>query len=956
MKRLRVMTVAICVLWAGAAAAQTASVLVSNVNQGTDIDQTIGEPHVAQPFTTGTASTAGFSITAITIETKKADDTFALAVCGVQTADGVPDVPNATCTAFTAPTDGFSAIGDKTFTHSGMNVEPSTTYAVSIRVTSTIQSNQPEIEATAADTEDSVSMTGWSIHNKHRWYRESDTKWMIGNNNSYRLKIEGFVNTFPVMAERMGDGITLSWVTPANIAGVTLTGYEYRYARSESELDSKPYTALGRRTEVQITDFPVYDRLYYFDVRTRSDQGPGNTSRITATPQRRVPSAVQYLRVIPGQDSLYLAWRPPESPGYIVLTGYEYRYAQGSTVPDGTSWMEVPQQTKTTQPDPDVTQYDGPSLSVNIHFLMSDQLYTVEVRAINGDTAPHNKGTVARATVMTDVTPPQLVRATVDGDMLALDYNEDLASGMLNLTSFTGISGTVTEARVTGARVILTLDPAVMAGDTVTLNYTGSGEIADLAHNAAAAFNDHPVVNVTGQDKLDVTPPALMSAEVAGYTLVATWDEELDPQWVPLPLNFTVSDTSKPHDQQAIVVDRVQLCGTKVTLTLAKSFFDYSLHLQYEDWDRGLRDLAGNRPEESTPSVGASPETSVAGCSGTSQGSQPPSTPPGGGGGTSTGGGTGTGTGTGTSTGGRGGGGGGGGPTTTEEEPELIGNLENPGADSFQSGIGVISGWVCAADEVEIELNGVPQAAAYGTERSDTEETCGDTDNGFGLLFNWNLLGDGEHEVVAFVDDVELGRATVTVTTLGAEFVRGVTGTCEAPDFPMVGETGALVWQETQQNFVIVDGERPRGTNRAGSAGVGHLDNPGADSFQSGIGVISGWVCEGDTVEIQIGTAGRQVAAYGTERRDTESACGDTDNGFGLLFNWNLLGDGEHAVVAYVDDVELGRATVRVTTLGEEFVRGVEGECVVEDFPTVGETVTLEWQQNSQNFVITAVE
>ena len=209
---------------------------------------------------------------------------------------------------------------------------------------------------------------------------------------------------------------------------------------------------------------------------------------------------------------------------------------------------------------------------------------------------------------------------------------------------------------------------------------------------------------------------------------------------------------------------------------------------------------------------------------------------------------------------------------------------------------------------------------------------------------------------MAFVDDVELGRATVTVTTLGAEFVRGVTGTCEAPDFPMVGETGALVWQETQQNFVIVDGERPRGTNRAGSAGVGHLDNPGADSFQSGIGVISGWVCEGDTVEIQIGTAGRQVAAYGTERRDTESACGDTDNGFGLLFNWNLLGDGEHAVVAYVDDVELGRATVRVTTLGEEFVRGVEGECVVEDFPTVGETVTLEWQQNSQNFVITAVE
>ena len=79
----------------------------------------------------------------------------------------------------------------------------------------------------------------------------------------------------------------------------------------------------------------------------------------------------------------------------------------------------------------------------------------------------------------------------------------------------------------------------------------------------------------------------------------------------------------------------------------------------------------------------------------------------------------------------------------------------------------MLSGWVCEAGVVEIELNGVPQEAAYGTERLDTAGVCGNTDNGFGLLFNWNLLRDGEHEVVALVDGVELGRATVTVTTLG---------------------------------------------------------------------------------------------------------------------------------------------------------------------------------------------
>ena len=286
----------------------------------------------------------------------------------------------------------------------------------------------------------------------------------------------------------------------------------------------------------------------------------------------------------------------------------------------------------------------------------------------------------------------------------------------------------------------------------------------------------------------------------------------------------------------------------------------------------------------------------------------------------------------------------------------LPGYLENPEVESFQSGIGVISGWVCEAEEVEITLNGEPQEAAYGTARLDTEAVCGDSDNGFGLLFNWNLLGDGEHEVVALVDGVELDRATVTVTTLGAEFLRDVTGTCTAADFPTGDETVTLAWQQTQQNFVIVDGPALAGTtNRAGRAGVGYLENPGPNSFQSGIGVISGWVCEGAEVVIEL-NGEPQPAAYGTERLDTESMCGDTDNGFGLLFNWNLLGEGEHEVVAFVDGEELGRATVWVTTLGAEFLRDVEGECTVEDFPMLGETVTLAWQQNSQNFVITDVE
>ena len=143
---------------------------------------------------------------------------------------------------------------------------------------------------------------------------------------------------------------------------------------------------------------------------------------------------------------------------------------------------------------------------------------------------------------------------------------------------------------------------------------------------------------------------------------------------------------------------------------------------------------------------------------------------------------------------------------------------------------------------------------------------------------------------------------------------------------------------------------------------VGVLENPGPDSSQSGVGALWGWVCGAELVEIETeqGDVAQYVAAYGMERLDTLGPCGDVDNGFELLFNWNRLGDGDHMVTALADGIVLGRATVRVTTVGEgdqqEFLRGVEGECVAEDFPYMGQSTRLEWQQESQNFVITDVQ
>src|SRR5262245_57359880 len=112
------------------------------------------------------------------------------------------------------------------------------------------------------------------------------------------------------------------------------------------------------------------------------------------------------------------------------------------------------------------------------------------------------------------------------------------------------------------------------------------------------------------------------------------------------------------------------------------------------------------------------------------------------------------------------------------------GLLENPAQDSFQSGLGLISGWHCTAQRIEIEIDRIRTLASRGTPRSDTRDQCGDTNNGFGLLINWNDLGDGSHEINVLADGQPFARATFIVTTLGTDFLRGKSATCRVSRFP----------------------------------------------------------------------------------------------------------------------------------------------------------------------------
>jgi hypothetical protein len=132
----------------------------------------------------------------------------------------------------------------------------------------------------------------------------------------------------------------------------------------------------------------------------------------------------------------------------------------------------------------------------------------------------------------------------------------------------------------------------------------------------------------------------------------------------------------------------------------------------------------------------------------------------------------------------------------------------------------------------------------------------------------------------------------------------------------------------------------------------GVLENPLPGSVQSGISLVSGWKCTGGAISVQFDDWPPEEAAYGTSRPDTQGVCGDTDNGFGDLFNYNRLGDGIHTVRIFDNGQLFASSSFVVQTLGQEFLRGAEGVITVRGFPFPDQHISLVWQESKQAFTI----
>ena len=139
----------------------------------------------------------------------------------------------------------------------------------------------------------------------------------------------------------------------------------------------------------------------------------------------------------------------------------------------------------------------------------------------------------------------------------------------------------------------------------------------------------------------------------------------------------------------------------------------------------------------------------------------------------------------------------------------------------------------------------------------------------------------------------------------------------------------------------------------ASYSGTANHETPAPGSIQSGVGLIRGWACNAGEVAISLDDGDLVPLAYGTQRGDTGKVCGSIDSGYGMVIAWGLLGDGRHSLKTFIDGAETASREFDVVTLGGEFLKGLSGEYVLENFPVVHESVRVTWNEADQNFVIT---
>lgn len=293
---------------------------------------------------------------------------------------------------------------------------------------------------------------------------------------------------------------------------------------------------------------------------------------------------------------------------------------------------------------------------------------------------------------------------------------------------------------------------------------------------------------------------------------------------------------------------------------------------------------------------------------------------------------------------------------------DIVMNFEVPAVDQKVSGIGPVSGWAFstttgAAVTVSLRVDDQPFIVVpCCVDRTDVAQARGPQglNSGFGQIFNFNRLADGDHTLEIKVQDgltEETQSHKVSVVRPGGfEFLSRLDlfdASASIKDNKEIVIENAhaiekgtdkdqevtlkLAWQENTQSLGIIasDNTTPSAQTAAlptpsPTASVTQaaeateqqfvFENPPADTSASGIGIISGWTFSPNadavyppTVEFSIDGGDFKRIPCCQERPDVAAEFSTQQNislqsGFGALFNFNQLTSDDHTIEVRAQD------------------------------------------------------
>ena len=253
------------------------------------------------------------------------------------------------------------------------------------------------------------------------------------------------------------------------------------------------------------------------------------------------------------------------------------------------------------------------------YILTSDDLgKAINVRVDFTDNAGNEESlTSAPTAAVTAADDLELQSATVDGSTLTLTYNETLDTGVtLPASAFVvnvnEASRSIMGAGVGGSSVLLLLSPAVVAGDTVNVDYTkpsGSDVIKDTQGRQVDSFTGQAVTNNTAPAETERSDPAQTpgspnSLNVVRHEsgkLMATWaapDSGSDPtgytlQWKEAGDGWETQDS----------VSQADVKGTSHLITGLTDGVEYAVRViaSADDSESDPSTEATGTPRETTP-------------------------------------------------------------------------------------------------------------------------------------------------------------------------------------------------------------------------------------------------------------------------------------------------------------------------------------------------------------------